>query len=69
MNDKLTKIAEEKGVCCVYMLFAQTMSWPTKRLANELGVTTRCVRQRRRALREADLVCPRLPGCQRNVSS
>lgn len=69
MNKKLQKIADDKGVCCVYQLFRTTAHWQVKKLARDLSVTTRCVRQNRHNIRSGKLQCKNYPDCQRSVST
>lgn len=51
MNNKLNNEMEKRGYCCMYSFIKDTMGWQTKELARELGVSTRCIRDRRRQFR------------------
>ena len=57
MNTKLLKRVNAAGYCCLFKLLYDFAWADTSMLAKALGVTPRCIRQRRKALYDGTLTC------------
>jgi hypothetical protein len=65
-NDKVNKLAQEKGYCCAFVFFETHKGKRDshKRLANLLGVGVSTIQFNRRKIRNGGMTCPCLKGCQ-----